>query len=59
MPKKYSSEFKKDALKYIEDHPDTDSVYAQNTWEYHTILFTDGIKGRSEKKEVNQQILLM
>ena len=24
MPKKYSSEFKKDTLKYIEDHPDTD-----------------------------------
>ena len=24
MPKKYSDEFKKDALKYVEDHPELD-----------------------------------
>lgn len=57
MPKKYSDEFKKDALKYIEDHPELDKrVCAEYLGVPYDTLYGWYKRSRREKSQTDIDI---
>ncbi|MGN1157568.1 MAG: transposase [Agathobacter sp.] len=57
MPKKYSDEFKKDALKYIEDHPELDKkICAEYLGVPYDTLYGWYKKARREKNKMEGDI---
>ena len=57
MPKKYSDEFKKDALKYVEDHPELDKkICAEYLGVPYDTLYGWYKKARREKNKTDGDI---